>query len=73
MRDFLLNKMRTGRPPLLEAEKKAQITGVRLRPEERTLLERAASKLDQNLSEWMRNVLVETASKQLKSIPNKPS
>ena len=59
--------MRTGRPPLLEADKKAQITGVRLRPEERTLLERAASKSDQKLSEWMRNVLVQTASNQLES------
>lgn len=50
----------------MESEKKAQITGVRMRPEERALLERAASKSNQKLSEWMRNVLVESASAQLK-------
>lgn len=53
--------MRKGRPPLLKAERKGKITGVRLRDEERAAMERAAKREGQKLSEWMRNVLVEAA------------
>jgi uncharacterized protein (DUF1778 family) len=56
--------MKTGRPPLLEAERKAQITGIRLRSSERRLLEKAALKQNQNLSEWMRTTLLSAAQGQ---------
>jgi hypothetical protein len=65
---FLLNKMKTGRPKLSEQDKKGQITGVRLKSEERQLLEKAASSHKKSLSDWMRNVLVSTAIRQLKKI-----
>ncbi len=57
--------MKTGRPPLKESQKKAQIAGVRLRPEERSLLEKAAALHDQTLSTWMRNILVTSAANEL--------
>jgi len=56
-----------GRPTLLTAQKKAQIAGVRLRPDERELLEKAAVKSGEKLSGWMRNVLVIAAENELKS------
>jgi hypothetical protein len=70
MQDFLLNKMKPqkiGRPVLSEDEKQGKITAVRLREEERGLLERAASNHGQRLSEWMREVLVASAKRQLKA------
>jgi uncharacterized protein (DUF1778 family) len=54
--------MKLGRPALLESQRKAQITGVRLRPEERVLIESAADMSGQKLSEWIRNVLVAAAN-----------
>ena len=63
--DFLFNKMKTGRPTIQNTEKKAKITGVRLRDEERTLVELAASHKKQKLSVWMRNVLVSSATEEL--------
>jgi uncharacterized protein (DUF1778 family) len=57
--------MKLGRPTLSESEKKGQITGVRLRGEERKLLERAASHKSQTLSHWIREVLLSSANKQL--------
>jgi len=59
--------MKLGRPPLLEAQKKGKITGVRLRDEERSLVEKAAEKSGQGLSEWMRKVLVNAAHAEIAS------
>jgi len=59
--------MKFGRPPLLEAKKKAQITCVRLLADERALVEKAAKKNGQNLSAWVRKVLVKAATATLKS------
>ena len=64
MQDFLLNKMKTGRPRLSTKEKKDQITGVRLRGDERLLLERAAANSEQKLSDWIRETLLRRASRQ---------
>jgi uncharacterized protein (DUF1778 family) len=57
--------MKTGRPKLSDAEKKAQITGIRLKPDERRLLESAASSKKQNLSVWIRQTLMRAAQRQL--------
>ena len=59
--------MKTGRPRINEHEKKSSITGLRLNSEERKLLEKASSKSQKTLSEWMRSVLLETAMKQVKN------
>lgn len=66
MQDFLLNNMKTGRPKLENQNKKDKIAGVRLRADERELLERAASRREQKLSEWMRETLIVTAEDQMK-------
>jgi ATP-dependent DNA helicase RecG len=59
VKHFLLNKMKkTGRPKLSEDAKMVQITGVRLRDEERQLLEEKASSEGKTLSAWMRDALV---------------
>jgi hypothetical protein len=65
--DFLLNKMKIGRPTLEKSEKKGKVTGVRLRPGERAMLERAAAKREEALSTWIRNVLVNAADQELSS------
>jgi uncharacterized protein (DUF1778 family) len=57
--------MKTGRPKIDAGEKKGRITGVRLRLNERELLEKAAAIGQKNLSEWMRQALVSTAEKQI--------
>jgi hypothetical protein len=59
--------MRTGRPKLPEESRKLQITGVRLRQDERQKVEMAAHKRKQRLSDWMRDVLISSAEKQLRS------
>jgi hypothetical protein len=64
---LLLNEMKTGRPRIDGSQKKAQIAGVRLRAEERELLEKAACKRELKLSEWMRKVLVSSAKTELRS------
>jgi uncharacterized protein (DUF1778 family) len=56
--------MKIGRPRLSTKEKKGQITGVRLRGEERLLLEKAAAKSSQKLSDWMRDTLLKRAYRQ---------
>jgi len=56
--------MKLGRPKLSAKEKKGQITGVRLRTEERKLLEQAASSKCQKLSHWMREALLSQAAVQ---------
>jgi ATP-dependent DNA helicase RecG len=47
-----------GRPKLSEDDKKGQITGVRLRDEERLLLEKKAQSEGKTLSAWMRDAVV---------------
>jgi uncharacterized protein (DUF1778 family) len=59
--------MKTGRPKLPAAAKKAQITGVRLRQNERELVEKAAARRSQSLSEWVRKTLISSAEEQIKS------
>ncbi len=51
---------KTGRPKLPETDKKGQITGVRLRDEERQLLEKKAQSEGKTLSAWMRDAVVKT-------------
>jgi ATP-dependent DNA helicase RecG len=51
---------KTGRPKLSEDDKKAQITGVRLREEERQLLEKKAQLEGKTLSAWMRDAVIKT-------------
>lgn len=62
MQDFLLNKMKIGRPTLKKAVKKGQIIGVRFTPDERRLVEKAASKSGKTISQWMRNAALEMAN-----------
>jgi uncharacterized protein (DUF1778 family) len=59
--------MKLGRPKLRQGEKKAQIAGVRLRPDEREMVEKAASLQKKTLSEWMRSTLLSTAERQISS------
>lgn len=59
--------MKLGRPKLSKGEVKGQITGVRLKSNERALLEKAASNKDQKLSEWIRETLLKNAEQQLKA------
>ncbi len=63
----MLNKMKRGRPELADEEKQAKITAVRLREDERELIESAAQTKKQKLSEWMRETLLSTAKRQLKT------
>lgn len=60
--------MKTGRPKLADSAKKGQITGVRLRLEERNLLEKAAATKNQTLSGWIRDTLISSANRQTKVI-----
>lgn len=59
--------MKLGRPELPDDEKQAKITAVRLREDERDLIENAAQGKSQKLSEWMRDVLISSARRQLKA------
>jgi len=54
--------MRTGRPKIKNSEKKGEITGVRLREEERKSLENAAFKDGKTLSAWIREVAIDRAT-----------
>jgi uncharacterized protein (DUF1778 family) len=58
--------MKLGRPPLKNAQKKVKLTALRLRSDERELLEKAAANRREKLSQWMRNVLVGAATSELK-------
>lgn len=49
---------KTGRPKLSDDVQRAQVTGVRLREEERQLLEQKAASQGKTLSAWMRDTLV---------------
>jgi len=53
--------MKIGRPKIEESEKKERITGVRLREDERQILEKAASSQGKTLSAWIRTSLLENA------------
>lgn len=55
--------MKIGRPKIKDSEKKNEITGVRLREDERKSLEKAASAEGKTLSAWMRDAAVKRASK----------
>jgi uncharacterized protein (DUF1778 family) len=55
-----------GRPKIPKQERKAKITGFRLKLSERKLIERAASIESKTLSKWVRFVLVRTAARQLR-------
>jgi uncharacterized protein (DUF1778 family) len=57
--------MKLGRPKIAEQDRKGQITGVRLRLDERELLEKAASLKKLKLSGWIRETLLKTAVKQV--------
>jgi uncharacterized protein (DUF1778 family) len=57
--------MKLGRPKLAKEDKKGQITGVRLRHDERDLVEKAAASQSQSLSNWMREVLISSAKRQI--------
>jgi uncharacterized protein (DUF1778 family) len=60
--------MKTGRPRLSTKEKKGQITGVRMRGEERLLLEKAAASSKQKLSDWIRDTLLRRAMRQARGV-----
>jgi uncharacterized protein (DUF1778 family) len=60
--------MKTGRPKLPEQSRKLQITGLRLRQDERKKVEMAAGQRNQKLSDWMRETLLSTAERQLKNL-----
>lgn len=53
-----------GRPSLSDEEKHAKITAVRLRDDERAVLEMAATLRGQKLSSWIRETLVKAAERQ---------
>jgi ATP-dependent DNA helicase RecG len=54
--------MKLGRPKLKKSEQKGEITGVRLREEERKSLEKAATKDGKTLSAWMREAAIDRAT-----------
>jgi len=56
--------MKTGRPKKVSIEKKAKITGIRLRDDERQVFEQAASNKGQTLSAWIRTSLNDSAEPQ---------
>jgi uncharacterized protein (DUF1778 family) len=58
--------MKLGRPKIAASEQKKQITGVRLRVAERKLVEKAAAICKQKLSDWIRETLLQRASRQLR-------
>ena len=58
--------MKLGRPPLLEAQKQGKITGVRLRGDDRALVEKAAYLDGKKLSAWIRLTLLAAAAERTK-------
>jgi uncharacterized protein (DUF1778 family) len=53
--------MKMGRPKLKKSEQKAEMIGIRLKSDERGLVEKAAAKSKQRLSEWTRKTLLTAA------------
>jgi ATP-dependent DNA helicase RecG len=64
--------MKLGRPKIEDSEKKERITGVRLRENERQMLERAASIQGKTLSAWIRTSLIENAESVASQQPELP-
>lgn len=50
-----------GRPKMPRSERKGKIAGVRLSPDERTMIDNAANKEGIELSKWMRKNLLQAA------------
>jgi hypothetical protein len=50
-----------GRPPLPKGKVKAAMFCIRLSPDEREAIERAAQKADERASEWARRILLSAA------------
>ena len=65
LQDFLLNKMKLGRPKIIATQKKSEIVAIRVRAEERDKLEDAAEKSGKSLSDWVRDVLFSAASRRV--------
>jgi uncharacterized protein (DUF1778 family) len=61
-----MEKRPRGRPELAEAERKATILAWRVDADERSQLNRAASKAGPRLSDWMRDRLKAAAAKELR-------
>jgi uncharacterized protein (DUF1778 family) len=59
--------MKLGRPKLTDKEKKGKMTGVRLRQDERELIEKAAASKKQTFSGWIRATLITSATRQIKA------
>lgn len=59
--------MKTGRPKLKKSEQKVEMIGIRLKSDERGLVEKAAAKSNQRLSEWTRDVLLSSARRQIEA------
>jgi mobilization protein NikA len=53
---------RIGRPPIPKKERKATLLSIRLKPDERRTVERAAKRAGAGLSEWAREALLTAAS-----------
>jgi uncharacterized protein (DUF1778 family) len=53
--------MKPGRPKKAKSERKVSITGVRLKSDERAIVERAASIEGKTLSDWIRETLLNAA------------
>jgi ATP-dependent DNA helicase RecG len=64
--------MKMGRPKKEASEKMGKITNVRLRDDERKVLEMAAARKGQTLSEWMRVNLLEKAEETSETQPELP-
>ena len=54
-----------GRPKLKKSEQKVEMIGIRLKSDERDLVEKAAAKSNLRLSEWTRKSLISLAKKQM--------
>jgi hypothetical protein len=64
---FLYYKMKLGRPKMLSERKKTEVVVVRLRAEDRKLIEEAAERSSKGLSAWMRDSLISAASRRGKN------
>jgi uncharacterized protein (DUF1778 family) len=59
--------MKMGRPKIKKSEQKTEMIGIRLKSQERNLVEKAAEKSKQRLSEWTRSVLISSAKSQIEN------
>jgi uncharacterized protein (DUF1778 family) len=58
--------MKMGRPKLKKSAQKSEMIGIRLKSDERGLVEKAAAKAKQRLSSWTRETLLTAAVYQTK-------